>query len=362
MKTTSVTIDIGQYRTDPEQRRWELPSWGHPLSQGVLPLFISHDDHLVPIGTAFTIGRGLCFAVSAAHNVREAWKREQRLNHLLFTEKLRASVELREAGFSLLHQRSTEGGIAFSFWPLETVEAAPPSDLVIGYPQFQSEFPTLVNRLSFDVPEIGRSVWSIGYTEMKPDRIPLADLSSGKFNLMRDYSHKLTVVEGTVQRIFTQKFASGFVEGACFAFDEEISPGQSGGPVMTTDGVVVGVNSATATAFFDQPTSVASLLYPMLFHQLRFGLTMGPVRMNASRPLIDLIAEGRIPTDGSEERIAVCRDDATGALSVSPRSPVATTQFVHDDFASFKAGRGATQQKKAIYRLRRVISEEDSGK
>jgi hypothetical protein len=95
----------------------------------------------------------------------------------------------------------------------------------------------------------------------------------------------------------------------------------------------------------------------MLFHQLRFGLSMGPVRMNTSRPMIELIAEGRIPTDGSEERVAICHDDTTGTLSVSPRSPIAAAQFVHDDFASFKDGRGATPQTKAVYRLRRVTSD-----
>jgi hypothetical protein len=102
----------------------------------------------------------------------------------------------------------------FTFWPMETVEGAPPTDLVIGYPQFQPDFPTLVNRVSFDVPPIGATVWSIGYTDMEPKRISLEDLKTGKFNLLRDYRHKLKVVEGTVQRIFTQRFSAGFVEGA----------------------------------------------------------------------------------------------------------------------------------------------------
>lgn len=361
MRTRSVTVEVEKYRTDKSLRRWELPPWGHTLSQGVLPLFITHDGHLFPIGTAFTIGRGVCFAVSAAHNIREAWKHEERLNHLLFTDKLPASADLKEAGISLLYQRPTSTGISFGIWPLETVEGAPPSDLVIGYPQFQSDFPTLVNRMSFDIPEIGRTVWSIGYTDMTPAKIPVADLISGKFDLMRDYSHKLTVIEGQVERIFTQKFASGFVEGACFAFDGEIAHGQSGGPVMTTDGVVIGVNSASATGFFDRPMSIASLLYPMLFHQLRFGVTTGPIRMNASRPMIDLIFEGRIPTDGSEERVAVCQDDVTGVFSVSPKSPIATAEFVHDDFSSFQQGRTATPQSKIVYRLRKVDPQRAQG-
>ena len=62
---------------------------------------------------------------------------------------------------------------------------------------------------------------------------------------------------------------------------------------MTTDGTIFGVNSASSTQFFGAPASIASLLYPIMFHELRFGAQMGPVRINGQRPLFELVAEGQ---------------------------------------------------------------------
>ena len=83
MHLQSVTIEIEKYRNDLSSRQWELPPWGHPISQGVFPLFITFEERLFPVATAFTIGRGVTFVVSAAHNIGEAWKYEGRLSHRL---------------------------------------------------------------------------------------------------------------------------------------------------------------------------------------------------------------------------------------------------------------------------------------
>jgi hypothetical protein len=80
--------------------------------------------------------------------------------------------------------------------------------------------------------------------------------------------------------------------------------------------------------------------------------------------MIDLVFEGKIPTDGSEERIVVCHDPETGSFSVSPKTPVEMAEYVHDDFPSFQQGKTATKQAKPVYRLRRVEPpdvREDSG-
>jgi hypothetical protein len=358
MNPLPVTIEIEKYRSSTDQRSWELPPWAHPLSFGVLPLFITYQDHLFPVGTAFTIGRGISFMVSAAHNIYEALKREERLWHRLNQNDLPPSVNLTQAGIAILHQTPRDNtAISFNILPVETVEGAPPSDLVIGYPKFKEGVAMLVNKLSFELPRIGERVWSIGYADMKPnDGIPISDLRAGRFDIMRDYSHRLIVVEGYVERIFTQRFATGFVGGPCFSFDAEIAHGQSGGPVMYPDGTICGVNSAV-TAAFGQPRAIASLLFPMLFKQLRFGLTFGPMRLNAAYPMIDLVFENRIATDGSEERIAICHDEPTNTFTVSPKIPIEDTGFVHDDFASFEQGRTATSQTKVTYRFRRTEAE-----
>lgn len=357
MRLQSVTIEIEKYRIDPFSRQWELPGWGHPISQGILPLFITSEDHLFPVGTAFTVGRSVPFVVSAAHNICEAWKDEPRLSHLLTARELPKSVELKLVGFSVLHHRPNEnGGITLNVWPLETVESAQPTDVVFGSPQFQTSFPTLINPLSFDLPPIGEKVWSIGYTGFEyPDGgIPLAEVRAGTFNWQRNYSHKLVVVEGFVERIFTQKFATGFIEGPCFTFDAEISHGQSGGPVFSPDGFVRGINSAGATLYFNKPTSIASLLYPLLFIQLRFGATVGPLRLNTSRPLINLIASGTIPTDGSEQRVGIRQDEITGSFYANPVAKKTMSTHLHDDFSAFQNNKKATTETRPVFRLRKV--------
>jgi hypothetical protein len=361
MPSQSVLIEIEKYRSDSSSRRWELPAWEHPFGQGILPLFISFEDHLFPVGTAFTIGRGVTFLVSAAHNIREAWRYEGRLSHLLTAREIPESVALKQAGFSVLHhQPNGKGGITFLIWPMETVEGAPPTDVVIGYPQFQTEAATLVNRLSFDLPLIGEKVWSVGYCEFNfpKNGIPLAAVRAGSFDWEHEYGHKLVVVEGFVERIFTQRFASGFVEGACFTFDAEIAHAQSGGPVLSSEGIVRGINSAGASQFFDRPVSIASLLYPLLFMNLRFGAQLGIMRLNASRPLFDLITQGTIPTDGSEERAIIGQDAASGRFYVNPRVEKSMSEYVHDDFAGFQSGRTATAEMRPGYRLRKVQRDE----
>jgi hypothetical protein len=356
MPIKNVTIPIEKYRTDASSRRWELPPWGHPFGQGIFPLCITFNNHLHPVGTAFSIGRGVTFIASAAHNIRETWSYEARLTHLLTARDLPKAVELKEAGICVLYHRpNNAGGMEITLWPLENVQGAPPTDVVFGFPQFQGDFPTLVNRLSFDLPTVGEKIWSVGYADFCCSKggIPLAAVRDGSFNWERDYAHKLLVVEGFVERIFTQRFAKGFVEGPCFTFDAEIAHAQSGGPILSPDGTLRGINSAGASHFFDRPTSIGSLFFPLLFIDLKFGAQIGPIRLNATRPLADMIGQGIIPTDGSEERVGVGQDQATGSLFVNPRSLKTMAPFVHDDFAGFQAGKTATRDTRETYRLKR---------
>src|SRR5882724_7535955 len=110
MRTPSITIEIEKYREDASRRHWALPSWGHSFGQGILPLFVTFQDHLFPVGTAFTIGRGVTFVVSAAHVVREGFKFEPRLDHLLSGGNLPTSIKLKDAGFAVLYHHPNEAG------------------------------------------------------------------------------------------------------------------------------------------------------------------------------------------------------------------------------------------------------------
>lgn len=345
---------IDEYRKHPEDQTWDLPPWGHPLSKGILPLCMSFEDMLFPIGTAFTIGRGIGFVVTAMHNIREAWKREPRLAHLLQARDLPRSVDMREVGFSVFHHRvNASGEISFTILPLQTVDGAPPTDVAFAFPVFHQGLETLVHPLGFDLPTVATRVVSIGYADFRfPDNgISLVDVRAGTFDWLNDYSHRFTVVEGQVHRIFTQRFSSAFVEGPCFTFDASIPHGLSGGPVITSDGIVIGVNAAGADSFFPRPMSIASLLYPLLLTTLRFGVSLGPIKLNGSRDLFSLIHEGAVASDGSELHVAFSQDPSSGSSMVNPRAPKAMSEFVHDDFASFQEGREATKQTSPTHRI-----------
>jgi hypothetical protein len=70
----SIALDIEGYRSDPMTRRWALPKWGHQIAHGVLPLFVTANEHLFPVGTAFSVGRRIQFVTTAAHNIFEVFK------------------------------------------------------------------------------------------------------------------------------------------------------------------------------------------------------------------------------------------------------------------------------------------------
>jgi hypothetical protein len=205
---------------------------------GVMPLFISYAERLFPVGTAFTTGNGVTFAISAEHNIREVFKYEQRLGHLRTERTLPEAISLREVGLSILYQRwadESQSEIDYAVWPLENFNGAPPTDIVFGFPRFQTRWPTLDMKLGIDLPIHGERVWSVGYTEVEcpTDGIDLATVQSGTFDWRTQYAHRFMVVEGHVERVFTQRFASSFIEGPCFAFDGEIPHGLSGGPIIS---------------------------------------------------------------------------------------------------------------------------------
>jgi hypothetical protein len=229
-QSKQISIPIEKYRVDSSLQYWELPPWGHPLSQGILPLFISVAGRLVPVGSAFTVGSRVAFLVSACHNIREVFSHEPRLRRLVTARTLPEAIEAREVGVYVLHQRwadDTEKTIDFAVWPVESFAGALPSDVALGFPQFTNRLGTLSMPLSFDVPAPGMKVWSIGYTDSKTPAggIDLEEVRGRKFNWLTQYSHRFVVYEGRVQTIFLERFANGYVEGPCFSFDVEVPHG-----------------------------------------------------------------------------------------------------------------------------------------
>jgi hypothetical protein len=346
-ETQRVSIAIEKHRTDPAMNAWELPPWGHPLSQGVLPLFFGVSGRLVPIGSAFTVGSGVTFVVSAAHNLYEVFDHDLRLQHLVKSRSLPEAIDLKEVAIYVLHQRwadDTAMQIDFTLWPIESFTGAPPSDVALGFPQFTNDFGTLSMPLSFDVPAPGTRLWSVGYADFNTpqDGIDLEQVRAGAFNWLTDYSHRFMVCEGRVHLIFVKRFASGYLEAPCFSFDVEIPHGLSGGPVFDTTGLVRGINSASATGYFNKPMTIASFLQPLLFKNIRVGVQLGPHRLNGVQPIIEWIMRGLIKTDGSEQRIPI--GETNGQHHAGLAVPPAFTGSVYEDLNGFLNGTAPTPE------------------
>ena len=341
---TRVEVDIRKHRSDPTARSWELPPWGHVLSKGVLPLFMKVEGRLFPLGTAYWLGGGVPFVMTAMHCILEAMRHEPHLERLAASGDLPAKAGFKEVALYVLHQDSFEDGRGkITFLPLESIDAGPPGDVAFGYPMFEAGRPRWSLPISFDPPRIGSTVWSLGYTAISPtDGIPWDDVQSGAFDWATSYSHRFVVTEGVVTRIFTQRFATGFNGGPCFAFDAEIDHGQSGGPIITPDGRVVGLNSATASSFFEAPMSLGSMFYPLLLTGLKFGLGItapgASLRFDNRIPLIELIGRGAIATDGSERNVALHQVPGQDGWAIGPRVPRDDHEFVHADFRAMLDG------------------------
>lgn len=312
----NISTPILEYQPNSSCSTWELPSWGHPLSQGVMPLFVGLEDRLFPVGSVFTVGRGVCFAITALHCITAVLDHTPHLKKLYAQQELPSKTRL-PAGASLwlFHQNvvgSKPGSLTFHLWPLEFAASGEPTDVSFCTPQFQTSFGTLALRLGFDIPSLDQTVWSIGYTDfMFPEHgIPMVEVREGKFDWQRDYSHKFLVIQGKVSAIFMQRYLRGFVDAPCFTFNEDIPPALSGGPVMRPDGVVIGVNSAAAGMYSDGPMSIASLIYPLLIIDTTIEARQGQLNLRSNQPILNWVDSGHIPTDGSHTRVTAMEQDA----------------------------------------------------
>jgi hypothetical protein len=327
----SIDIDIEDGRLG-HSAIWELPAWGHPVSLFVYPIFYCVEERLFPIGTAFNIARAFSIALTAHHNIAEGIRHHRFPNLPLCNGAKQYS--LNDVSFYLLRQwiESTTSTPRCSLVPLEGYTAAPPTDVGICRPRFAVGIPSASIPLSFAVPTPSERIRSVGYTNFQyPENgIPLSEIRDGSFDWHKDYSHKIQVVEGYVKQTFAREFAGSYIAGPCFSMTNEILHGMSGGPAIDENGVVRGICSASATSFFDEPTSIISLLYPLLFQEFTVGADIGPMRINSTQTLAGLAGSGEIRTDGSEELVHFRHED--GSLIVGPIVPTEISPSVHESF------------------------------
>ena len=111
--------------------------------------------------------------------------------------------------------------------------------------------------------------------------------------------------------------------------------------------------------YFNEPMSLGSLFYPMLTRSLHFGAKFGPLTLNASHTMLDLIAHGTLKTDRSEQSVAFTQDEQTGDVIAHPRGLIADREFTHDDFAAFQNGKGASKLVGEYLLMKRCASERD---
>ena len=334
-------MDLRQYRKKDTDQIWELPFWQHPIAAVVVPFFVVAEGRAKPVGTAFFTGGTAPFVITAFHILDEALKCEPKLERVQVNGPLKGHHTLDCVNPYVLHSGTIGETRRLTLLPIDKFSGAPPTDLSIGSLQFAPELLTTENRLSFDYPRVGEKVLSVGYhfENVPEDGFPFSEIADGTFNWHEKFVARLLVAEGTVTKVFTQDFATGYLNGPCFAFDAEIKHGMSGGPIYNSSGNVCGLNSAGASTFFDGAASIGSALHMILLTEVESGLQIGPVRLNMRANLRQLIRQGVLLTDGSEgneDRFSA--DPATGKTAIHGRVHTEDMPFAHDNFVGMQAG------------------------
>ncbi|HVF58968.1 MAG TPA: trypsin-like peptidase domain-containing protein [Thermoanaerobaculia bacterium] len=293
---------------------WELPSWHTYWGRFVYPLLVANSQRrLFPLGTAFAFSN-LGHVLTARHNLEEALRK----HHPNAEQFVRQGMEAARSGGGLEHTHLAIfsqgpnprlGDISLDLRVFSSIHAAPPTDLLIGSilaDDSSALVPTMHPLITFAPPRIGEIVRCVGYTDMTVPEggLSIDDIREGRLNPYEAYGHRLIVAVGRVKNIFIERLARGFVEGPCFTIDVDVPHGLSGGPILRSDGAVCGAVYSGAGTFFDSPTTVGALLYPIFLLPLSFGISManGVVLMKATeRPIAELVATQAIRTDGTEE-------------------------------------------------------------
>ena len=345
----SINLNFSEARQVAE-RVWELPAWHTWWGRAVYPLMIaSKEGYLFPLGTAFSFSK-LNHIFTARHNI-EGGLQQHHPNKDRFIrdglEAARRSGTIDHTQFAIVSQgpNPEKGDVSFNVRGFDSIHAAPPTDLVIG--NFLNDdsalIPTLVPTITFAPPRVGEIVRCVGYCDstVPENGLSVDEIISGRLDPYKEFSHRLLAVEGQVKNFFVNGLSSSFVQGPCFTIDAEVPNGLSGGPIFNSNGAVCGAVYSGASMFFDEPTTVGALFYPIFLLRLSFGGLMAGGRFTfraTERPMAELVATQAIRTDGAEEKQLHFTPEEEGTR-VGAAFHKDDAAFIFEDFEAFQAGK-----------------------
>jgi hypothetical protein len=345
----SINLNFSEARQVAE-RVWELPPWHTWWGRAVYPLMIaSKEGYLFPLGTAFRFSK-FNHIFTARHSI-EGGLQQHHPNKDRFIrdglEAARRSGTIDHTQFAIVSQgpNPKRGDISFDVRGFDSIHAAPPTDLVIG--NFLNDdstlIPALVPTITFAPPRVGEIVRCVGYcdSEVPENGLSVDEIRSGRLDPYKEFSHRLLAIEGRVKNIFINGLSSSFIQGPCFTIDAEVPNGLSGGPIFNSNGAVCGAVYSGASMFFDEPTTVGALFYPIFLLRLSFGTSMAGGRFTlraTERPMAELVATQAIRTDGAEEdQLHFTPED--GGARVGAAFHKDDAAFIFEDFQAFQAGK-----------------------
>lgn len=229
-----------------------------------------------------------------------------------YVQSVIASIPAQPYAPTVTEEEWESDHVQLTLMPVTQAVGFPPTDAMVMVMAEDPPIPMLNQRLGFEFPRIGQTVFNIGFASSGATSVGITrgDMESGKFDWDAAFQATLSVAEGRVTRLFPSGHSS-FLKAPCFEFDGPMAPGMSGGPIMTEDGLIIGINSADASLFQgpgEMGTSLGSPLSPLLFGTTKIPLIRGPLTISFELGIFDLIGHGAIATDGSEETVWFDRD------------------------------------------------------
>ena len=347
-ETVPVSLNFEQ-ATQVSEREWELPPWHSLWGRVVHPLMIATTEAcLFPLGTAFGFS-SLNHILTARHSIEGGLKQHHPRRDEFARKGLRAALRngnLDHTQLAIVSQgpNPRRGDVSFDVRAISSIHAALPTDLVIGNILHDESalVPTLEPTITFAPPRVGETVRCVGYcdSEVPTEGLSVDQIRAGNIDPYDHFRHRLLVVEGKVKHFFLDGLSSGFAEGPCFTIDAEVPHGLSGGPIFNSSGAICGAVYSGASMFFEQPTTVGALFYPIFLLRLSFGVSMagGKFKFTATdRPVAELVASQAIRTDGAEEEQLHFKHEEEG-VRIGPGFEKEDMSSIYQNFAAYQDG------------------------